>query len=105
MAKEHTTSFGPEDVLRLVIQCTNCRGELAFTVGSKPPVLNTLNKCPVCFEEWDRGLERFGAHKAQLNQPASALAYFSSKRKQSEVRDGHSWTVRLVIEDEADGSG
>ena len=102
MAKEHITSFGPEDILRLVLQCTNCRGELAFTVGPKPPVLTMLNKCPVCFEEWDRDLERFGARKAQLNQLATALDYF--KRQQNEVRNGHSWNVRLVIEEEPSGS-
>jgi len=45
MAQEHLTSFEPEDIYRVVLQCTNCGGQLSFRVGSKPPMLNILNKC------------------------------------------------------------
>ena len=100
MAQEHLTSFEPEDICRVVLQCTKCRGELSFPVGTKQPMLNILNKCPVCFEEWDRNRERFGVHKAQLDQLVGALGYFSNKLTLYHPRDGHSWKVRLVIEDE-----
>ena len=100
MAQEHITSFEPEDICRVVLQCTNCRGELSFPVGSKPPMLNILNKCPVCLEEWDRDRERFGVRKAQLDQLVGALGYFSRKLTLNDLRDGHSWWVRLVTEHE-----
>ena len=100
MAQEHLTSFESEDIRRVVPQCTSCRGEISFPVGSKPPMLSMLNKCPVCLEEWDRDRERFGVRKAQLDQLVSALGYFSNKVTLIDLRDGPSWTVRLVIEDE-----
>ena len=67
-------------------------------------MLSILNKCPVCFEEWDRDRERFRARKSQLDQLVGALGYFSNKLALNDLRDGHSWTVRLVIEDEPRGS-
>ena len=100
MAQERLTSFEPEDICRVVLQCTNCRGELSFPVGSKPPMLNMLNKCPVCLEEWDRDRERFGVRKAQLDQLIGALGYFSRRLTLDDSREGHSWRFLLVIEDE-----
>ena len=100
MAQEHLTSFEPEDICRVVIQCTNCMGELSFPVGSKPPMLNLLNKCPVCFEEWDRNREWFGVRKTQVDQLVGVLGYFSKRLTPDNLREGHSWRVRLVIEDE-----
>ena len=97
MVQERLTSFEPEDICRVVLQCTNCRGELSFPVGSKPPM---LNKCPVCLEEWDRDRERFGVRKAQLDQLIGALGYFSRRLTLDDLREGHSWRFRLVIEDE-----
>ena len=64
-------------------------------------MLNILNKCPVCLEEWNRDRERFGVRKAQLNQLVGALGYFSSKLTLNDLRDGHSWWVRLVTEHES----
>ena len=55
MAKEYFTSFGSIDILEVVLQCTNCRGELSLPVGRKPRV---LDKCPICFAEWDRERHR-----------------------------------------------
>ena len=33
MAKEHFTSFGGTNILKVVLQRTNCRGELYFRCG------------------------------------------------------------------------
>ena len=100
MGKEHFTGFAPADILKVVLQCTNCRGELSFPVGRKPRM---LDKCPICFEEWDRDRERHRAREANLDQLVSALSYFSNRPTLDELANGPLWAVRLVIEDESNG--
>ena len=99
MAQEHFNSFEPEDICRVVLQCTKCSGELSFPVGSKPPMLSSLNKCPVCLEEWDCDRKWFGVRKTQLDQLVGVLGYFSSEITLNNLREGASWQLRLVIED------
>ena len=101
MAKKHLTNFGSTDILRVVLQCTNCRGELSFPVGRKPRV---LDKCPICLEEWDRDRERYHTRNANLDQLVSALSYFSKSPTPDELVNGPLWALRLVIEDESGGS-
>ena len=50
MAKKHLTSFEPKDVMRVVLRCVSCEGELSFAVSKK---LDVPQRCPVCREEWN----------------------------------------------------
>ena len=84
---------------KMVLQCTNCRGELYITVRRKPRL---LDKCLVCFEEWDRERERHRARAANFDQLVSELSFFSNSPTLDELANGPLWAVRLVIEDESD---
>ena len=95
MAKEHLNSFGPEDVVRVVLRCESCSGELSFPVGREPRV---LDHCPTCLAEWDRS-DQYRGRQSQMKQLAGALRYFSNRSTREEMANGLSWTVRLVIED------
>ena len=74
MAKKRLTSFGPEDVL-MVLRCGKCAGELSFSAGNRPRV---LQRCPVCLEEWDRS-DHDRDRMTQLNQMAGLLSSFGPR--------------------------
>ena len=94
MAKNHLTSFGPEDVL-IVLRCGKCQGELSFSAGNKPKV---LNHCPVCLEEWDRSDQDHG-RIAQLQNLSGLLFSFGPKTNpEGGEKVEELWTMRLIIE-------
>ena len=45
-------SFGPGDVLRVVLRCTTCEGELSYSMKRYLP--NVTKECPLYLQEWSR---------------------------------------------------
>ena len=99
MAKKHLTSFEPVDVLRVVLRCVSCEGELSFVVSKKVAV---PDRCPVCSEEWNDqpALE----YKKETTCLMNVLRLFSAKPKPNrEEFKKVPWTV--VIEGGPDSTG
>ena len=63
MAREHLTSFVPGDVLRVVLRCTNCEGEIAYSMKRSIP--NVPGECPLCPQDWSQSV-RYEDYKARV---------------------------------------
>ena len=94
MAKKYLTSFEPRDVLRVVLRCVSCEGELSFAVSKK---LDVPQRCPVCSEEWnDQEAVKYLEATTGLMY---LLRFFSASPKPNPKEPKKvPWTVRLVIE-------
>ena len=101
MAKKYLTSFDSRDVLKVVLRCVSCEGELSFAVSRN---LDVPKRCPVCSEEWNdqAALE----YRKETTWLMNVLRLFSAKSKPNrEESKKVPWTVRLVIEGGSDSTG
>ncbi len=102
MAKERLTSFVLGDVLRVLLRCTNCKGEIAYSM--KRSILNVPEECPLCPQDWSQSV-RYEDYRACVELLCRALEllsvaddgvlYDSSGDDES---DWLPWTVRRIIE-------
>ena len=74
MAKERLTSFVPGDVLRVVLRCTNCEGEIAYSMKRSIP--NVPEECPLCPQDWSQSV-RYEDYKARVELLCRALELLS----------------------------
>ena len=74
MAKERVTSFIPGDVLRVLLRCTNCEGEIAYSMKRSMP--NVSEECPLCPQDWSQSV-RYEDHKARVELLYRALELLS----------------------------
>ena len=102
MAKERVTSFVPGDVLRVVLRCTNCKGEIAYSMKRSIP--NVPEECPLCPQDWSQSV-RYEDYKARVELLCRALELLSVAddgvfydSAGDDESDWPPWTVRLVIE-------
>ena len=102
MARERLTSFIPGDVLRVVLRCTNCEGEIAYSMKRSIP--NVPGECPLCPQDWSQSV-RYEDYKARVELLYRALELLSVAddgvfydSAGDDESDWAPWTVRLVIE-------
>ena len=102
MAKKYLMSFGLEDVLRVILQCKHCGGELSFAVTTRMVV---PQRCPVCQEYWDSPQQALD-YKQKTELLMGMLRGFSAMPKPGSADfDRVPWDVRLVIESGPGSSG
>lgn len=101
MTKKYLTSFGPEDVLRMVLQCKKCGAEVS---SARRGNLHVPNECHSCYANWngleDREDKRTAEHFVNLLWGLSAKPEPVSGEPYKPP-----WTVRLVIESGPGSSG
>ena len=95
MAKRNLTSFGPGDVLEVVIRCRNCGSGISIAIWQAQATGPGVSHCPGCLSDWDT----FRQHQEDLGEIRKlldALRHFSQEQDP--------WTVEMVIEDRPGGT-
>ena len=84
----------PGDVLKVVIRCTQCGGEVVYPPDSE----SDFRSCPLCTEPWDREGEKDQRdHTIKL---FNALRYFwSDDFKKRRREDKIPWDIIMVLPD------
>ena len=90
MARRDLISFGPGDVLEVVVRCGNCGSGISIAVMRAQAVVPGVSYCIGCRAAWDLS-EDYRDHLEKIGQLLDSLRYFSNDRPP--------WAVEMMIED------
>ena len=89
MTRRDLISFGPRDILRVVVRCRNCSREQVISVNQIQAVVHVPSYCPGCMEDWD-ALEEYRERLQDIRKLLDALRFLR--------QDRGPMTVEMVIQ-------
>ena len=98
IVKETRISFDVSDILRVIIRCDKCNGEISYPTGADLP---DMTKCPICPAPWDvNGVERT-KDREHIVSLMNVLEHFAYRNKRREGRTPL-WSIRLELPGDMD---
>ena len=97
VVKKTLITIEPGDVMKIVIRCTKCGGEIVYPPDSE----SAFTSCPLCTNPWDRKDDE--AQHLQTISLFNALRFFWSDEFRKRRRDSKiPWDITLVLPGDLD---
>ena len=97
VVKKTLITIEPGDVLKVVIRCTKCGGEIVYPTDSQ----SEFRSCPLCSAPWDRKDDE--SQREHTIELFNTLRYFWSDEFKRRRREGKiPWDITLVLPSDSD---